>query len=187
MSKHLDTTKLPATGYTGRTGAHVNLDAVPLFDGGSVEKLEAARAAREIKQAKAAASQPPNIFAQPDTKPAPKSPNLNARLRAAAENVEPGRYAVCVGGDGSKLHFFQIDKPTEGKWAGWVFIKEQAGDETFNVRGPRALEVVETIALDPHAALIRYGREIGVCGRCGRTLTDEDSRAAGIGPVCAAK
>ncbi|MES2342166.1 MAG: DUF6011 domain-containing protein [Pseudomonadota bacterium] len=28
---------------------------------------------------------------------------------------------------------------------------------------------------------------MGECGRCGRTLTDEASRAAGIGPVCASK
>jgi Family of unknown function (DUF6011) len=33
----------------------------------------------------------------------------------------------------------------------------------------------------------RYGRELGNCGRCGRTLTDDASRAAGIGPVCASK
>ena len=32
---------------------------------------------------------------------------------------------------------------------------------------------------------IAYGRELGVCGVCGRTLTDENSREAGIGPVCA--
>jgi len=30
----------------------------------------------------------------------------------------------------------------------------------------------------------RYGRLIGDCCRCGRQLTDETSRALGIGPVC---
>jgi len=29
-----------------------------------------------------------------------------------------------------------------------------------------------------------YGTELGECGVCGRTLTDEKSRAYGIGPVC---
>jgi hypothetical protein len=33
-------------------------------------------------------------------------------------------------------------------------------------------------------AAARYGRELGQCGLCGRDLTDEASRAAGIGPVC---
>jgi hypothetical protein len=32
-----------------------------------------------------------------------------------------------------------------------------------------------------------YGAVYGVCCRCGRTLTDETSIAAGIGPVCAEK
>jgi hypothetical protein len=32
---------------------------------------------------------------------------------------------------------------------------------------------------------VRYGMLIGKCGVCGRTLTDEESRANGIGPVCA--
>lgn len=32
-----------------------------------------------------------------------------------------------------------------------------------------------------------FGREIGRCGRCGRHLTDEASRAFGLGPECASK
>lgn len=32
-----------------------------------------------------------------------------------------------------------------------------------------------------------FGRETGVCCVCGRTLTDPDSIAAGIGPVCATR
>lgn len=40
------------------------------------------------------------------------------------------------------------------------------------------------VVADPEAAMVRFGHEIGRCGYCGRTLTDEESRAAGIGPVC---
>lgn len=36
-------------------------------------------------------------------------------------------------------------------------------------------------------AMRTFGIEIGVCGRCGEHLTDEESRARGIGPVCARK
>lgn len=32
-----------------------------------------------------------------------------------------------------------------------------------------------------------YGRLYGICCMCGRVLTDEESIAAGIGPVCSAK
>lgn len=35
--------------------------------------------------------------------------------------------------------------------------------------------------------MIAFGREIGECARCGKHLTDEDSRDAGIGPECARK
>jgi hypothetical protein len=40
---------------------------------------------------------------------------------------------------------------------------------------------------DISEALATYGREIGRCGVCHRHLTDEDSRARGIGPNCASR
>jgi hypothetical protein len=36
-------------------------------------------------------------------------------------------------------------------------------------------------------AHILYGQEIGSCGLCGRSLTDEASRARGLGSDCASK
>jgi hypothetical protein len=52
-----------------------------------------------------------------------------------------------------------------------------------------AVKVLERIACTENiaGAMAAYGREIGRCGRCHRTLTDEDSRAAGLGPDCASK
>ena len=96
-----------------------------------------------------------------------------------------GRYA-CDIGDG-KLRFFKVDKPTEGRWAGYVFVKEQASDELYPVKGSRRDVVLDVIGKDPETAMLTYGRELGSCGHCGRTLTDEDSRARGIGPICAGK
>ena len=46
--------------------------------------------------------------------------------------------------------------------------------------------VLETLK-DPKAAAIAYGRETGSCSCCGRELTDPESVAAGIGPICAGK
>ena len=46
--------------------------------------------------------------------------------------------------------------------------------------------VLQAISADPDA-LARYGQELGECGVCGRELTDEQSRAIGIGPVCREK
>jgi hypothetical protein len=98
----------------------------------------------------------------------------------------PGRYAILTpwATDPDKLHFFQIDAPDEGRWSGYVFVKEQASDEMHSVKGERGIQVIEEIAKDAREAMLRYGREIGKCGHCGRTLTDEESRAYGIGPVC---
>jgi hypothetical protein len=38
-----------------------------------------------------------------------------------------------------------------------------------------------------HESLSRLGRQSGVCEACGRELTDPQSIAAGIGPVCGGK
>jgi hypothetical protein len=40
------------------------------------------------------------------------------------------------------------------------------------------------IAEDPKAAMVRYGLETRECGRCGSPLTNDKSRAKGIGPKC---
>jgi hypothetical protein len=103
-----------------------------------------------------------------------------------AIDVPAGRYAV-IDEERSIVEFFVVDKPEEGKWAGRTFVSQQASDEKYPVRGARRGEVLARIAVDPEAALLRYGHELGRCGNCGRTLTDETSRAMGIGPDCAAK
>lgn len=98
-------------------------------------------------------------------------------------DVPEGRYAV-DGEDGS-LKFYTVDRPTEGKWAGYTFVSVWASDEKFPIRGLEAKRTILTkIAVDPPAAMKRFGTEIGKCGRCGRTLTDELSRQRGIGPDC---
>jgi hypothetical protein len=123
-------------------------------------------------------------------------PHDPAFLAAAAEAMAPrtqqprvdvpaGRYAVDT--EAGHLAFYRVDRPTDGKWAGYTFVKVQASDELHPVRGGAAKAVLAKIAVDPTAAMLRYGQEIGKCGHCGRTLTDETSRELGIGPVCRAQ
>jgi len=102
---------------------------------------------------------------------------------AAAPAVAAGRYALIQDG---VTKFYRVDRPTEGKWAGYVFVKVQAGDDFWPIKGAGKDAILAAIAADPDA-LARYGRELGICGVCGRTLTDEESRARGIGPVCLEK
>lgn len=98
-------------------------------------------------------------------------------------NVPAGRYAV-TGSDGHTV-FVRVDRPTEGQWAGRIFVKIQAGDDLHKTGRQVADALLAKIAADGvEAAMLRYGRELGSCGHCGRTLTNEESRSAGIGPKC---
>lgn len=97
--------------------------------------------------------------------------------------IPAGRYAVVDPSD-DVLKFYVVDAPTEGNWKGYIFVSVQASDDLYPVRGARKGQILDLIARDPKAASARYGRELGCCGVCNRTLTDEESRARGIGPVC---
>jgi hypothetical protein len=104
----------------------------------------------------------------------------------AKSDVPAGRYAV-TGEDGT-TDFYRVDRPTEGRWAGYTFVKLQLSDEFQRVPLRNTQTILDKIsAAGPEQASKRYGRELGHCGVCGRTLTNNDSIEAGIGPVCAAK
>jgi hypothetical protein len=98
-------------------------------------------------------------------------------------DVPAGSYAVDT--DEGHLAFYKVWRPQDGAKRYAVYVL--ASDDEHRLLKPTALAVLRKIAEDPYAALTRYGREIGECGECHRTLTNEASRAAGIGPVCAAK
>ncbi len=102
--------------------------------------------------------------------------------------VPEGRYAIEDPTDSNKLRFIKVDKPKDGKWAGRTFISVQASDDFWPLKDwAKRDEVLRLISVDIKTAMLRYGTELGVCGQCGRTLTDAESRAAGIGPICAGK
>lgn len=111
-------------------------------------------------------------------------------VKAVAEIVAPivpaGRYALKVidfEEGQNDIRFYKIDAPTEGRWAGRVFVKLLASDEQHPVRNPKA--ILEAIAADVEGALALYGIEIGRCGACNRTLTNKVSRDRGLGADCA--
>ena len=102
---------------------------------------------------------------------------------ATGAKVSDGRYAVEHQG---VLKFYKVNTPTDGRWAGFTFVDVYASDERHAIRNRATRnEILALIAVDETGAAQRYGQEIGKCGRCGRTLTDETSRARGIGPDCA--
>lgn len=68
----------------------------------------------------------------------------------------------------------------QGKVLGGQFHKvRDAADST--------LPALLAIAADPLGAAVRYGNKTGTCSCCGRPLSNAESVALGIGPICRAK
>jgi hypothetical protein len=89
-------------------------------------------------------------------------------------------------GLGIDLDFFSVDRPTEGRWNGYTFVRRVIGGHADTpVRGAEAkaaLEAILSAGVEESGRL--YGTEIGRCYVCNRHLTDELSRELGIGPTC---
>ncbi|AGT12782.1 hypothetical protein PHELEMICH_45 [Mycobacterium phage Phelemich] len=103
--------------------------------------------------------------------------------------VPAGRYAIeTTDGAINSLAFYKVDRPTEGKWAGRVFVKLEVGGDEQRLSQKQGLGIIAKIAAAGAAqASARYGREIGRCGVCSTRLTNDESRAYGIGPDCRKK
>jgi len=112
------------------------------------------------------------------------------RLTELEAKIPEGRYALRLATpdpSGNTIHFYSVDKPDEkSKWYGRTFVSLLVGNnDKFPVKAMHERErILAEIEKNPAEALLLYGREIGRCGHCGRTLTNDESRARGIGPVC---
>lgn len=94
-------------------------------------------------------------------------------------------YYALRGADGV-VKFYRVKAGTK---PGWWWIDAQASDDFHPIRNVAAKNTILQAIIDAGAeeSMRLYGREIGSCGRCHRTLTDETSRANGIGPECEGK
>lgn len=123
-------------------------------------------------------------------------------------DIREGRYAIPTRGT-TRLDFVRLSvvKPSKAgkfvRYQGCLKVQTQHG-ESYKTRAyiARNGEVALTsntmdatyltaifmaIIVDQKAAAHRYGREKGMCCRCGKELTDERSRYYGIGPECEKK
>lgn len=101
-------------------------------------------------------------------------------------SVVEGRYALYTG-DGT-VAFYKVDRPTEGKWAGRIFVKLLIGAPGHWHEMKASLETmarIEEMGAVESARL--FGYKSKSCGQCGSPLSNLRSRAAGFGEVCAAK
>lgn len=68
-----------------------------------------------------------------------------------------------------------------------LYLGKVVDDRLLTVRACTAelqADIVR-VAADPKAAAIAYGKEYGQCSCCGRELSNPESVALGIGPICA--
>lgn len=107
---------------------------------------------------------------------------------AALPSVPHARYALARIVNGEPVwRFYVVDKPQSGKWAGMTFVNVLASDTETRLVFMHQLDVLEAIAKDPKAAAADYGHQIGQCSVCNRQLTNPESIALGIGPICLGK
>lgn len=116
--------------------------------------------------------------------PAPAEAYQSAVL--ATKPVPESKYALDIDGE---VEFFEVKRPSKGKWAGWVFVDRLVGHPgdwmRYPVKGAAKSEILRQIGQDPKEAALRYSREFTVCSCCGSPLSDPESRARGFGPDCA--
>lgn len=136
------------------------------------------------------------------------TPTLNLDLRTLPD----GRYALEAKDTGLGSPWFVIKRTVKRPYsrtgrflwgravrgyeyveAGRIEVRVQRGDTKQLIGEQKASEAVyygeseaflELILKDPTRAMEIYGRLLGVCAHCGRSLTDDLSRLRGIGPDC---
>lgn len=115
----------------------------------------------------------------------PHQPRLNVELEDGMYKKGDAIYKVqhAVHGSGrqyaKKLCYFDsegYEAKAAGDGGGWKFIYQQGAVNTLSPEDRMTLDEAR-----------EFGSIYGVCCACGATLTDEDSIAAGIGPICATK
>lgn len=119
---------------------------------------------------------------------APQKPAAGRTAFDPYNDIPTARYALVDAKDANTIHFYHV---THKEYNGrdFIYVDERASDTRWPVKAwPRKKAILDAIrAAGPREAALLFGREIGACCRCGRSLTDADSRAAGIGPDCAGK
>jgi hypothetical protein len=117
------------------------------------------------------------------------APKQSSDYRPMALVVPDSHYAVEEDG---QLKFFAVKTGKKGgRWEGFQFLTmlvgAPGGFDEYPVKGARKAKLMAEINKDAKAAAIRYSREFTVCAACGSPLTDPESMAIGLGPICASR
>jgi hypothetical protein len=150
--------------------------------------------ARPRKPAQAPAQAQAPTQAQDDPRVEYRTVTTDKGERQVGQVVLPDGTKVLAGSYGLATPEDQFTNDTsffklwikDGYGKGWG-VQLYTSDDTTRVRLAvrTQIAVIRRIAEDPTGAASMFGHEFGRCGVCGRGLTNDDSRARGIGPVCA--
>lgn len=100
-----------------------------------------------------------------------------------AGRVPTGHYAV-TGEDGT-TDFYAVSK-MEVRGVRTAIVENQRSEALWPVNAATSRAVlIKILAAGVFESMQRYGAELGICGHCRITLTNEKSRAMGFGPTCA--
>jgi hypothetical protein len=87
--------------------------------------------------------------------------------------------------------FYEIQYGKKGRWDGFLFLNRLVGHpgdwKRVAVKGAAKDHILEEIGQDHKAAIVAFGHLFTVCAMCSSPLSDADSIARGVGPICEAK
>jgi hypothetical protein len=102
--------------------------------------------------------------------------------------IPDGRYAITKN---KVWTFFRVVTRNAGEPTEQRFVQKVLGSpgdfRYVRVTTEEWRLAIDTIRDDPGTYATLFGLKVGVCGICGSPLTDPDSIARGIGPICAQK
>jgi len=131
------------------------------------------------------------VWAKGEIKRLQELPKTNkaTALEAKIRSIPEGRYAVDSLSRANDLDFYLVDKPTDGNWAGFTFVKMIVGGKPeYNVKGARRHDVLRAIAeAGWEVAAKIYSDQTNECSKCGIHLTKYASRQLGYGYICAGR
>lgn len=110
---------------------------------------------------------------KPVTQAAPVTPGVPVAPRVVDPALEANTFHALDG------EFYRV---IANQHSGRLYAQKWNGRRFQRARGAIFDLNTGTVATEAQAA--QFGRQFGVCGICGRTLTDPPSVARGIGPVC---
>jgi len=115
-----------------------------------------------------------------------------AQADAAVDALPVGRFALprtTPDGSGNMINFFKVfeARNRQGKITKRIVMLIARGGQDYDEQRlsvEHQIAAAGHIAEDVTAARQLYGQRTGTCGDCGRALSNEESLAYGIGPIC---